>query len=86
MEFVKMLDLGPVPEYVVDGIGRLDAVSAQSIRMSYYATHWVDGDPEHRLVLQVRWDRGVWQATRALFEGLSIYSLHIKPTDLMLRQ
>lgn len=85
MEFVKMVDLGPVPEYVVDGLGSIDAVSTNSIRASYYATHWVDGDPEHRVVLQLRWDRGVWMATHELIKSLKIHTLDIRPEFALLR-
>lgn len=52
-----MIDCGGVPEIVVDGIGAVEVIQNQTIRMLYYTIH---AGGEYRLSCMTRWTRQNW--------------------------
>lgn len=72
MELVdSIVDFGTALELHVDGIARIEQISRNMVRVSYYTTHKSrDGTAEHRLVLHIDWDIDNFGRNCALFRQL----------------
>jgi hypothetical protein len=61
LEFVHgIVDFGVAPEIHVDGVARVEKISAHIIRVSYYARHRTSDGRENRIVLHTDWDIETW--------------------------
>lgn len=61
MEFVEgIVDFGIAPEIHVDGIARVEKISAHVVRVSYFARHRACDGAENRIVLHTDWDVENW--------------------------
>ena len=65
MELVgSLVDFGNAPEIHVDGIARIDLISPNIVRVTYFTRHiGPDGKVENRTALFVDWDADVWIQT-----------------------
>jgi hypothetical protein len=72
MELVSaIVDFGNAQELHVDGIARVERISRNVVRVSYYTRHKAaDGRVENRLVLHLDWDIDNWGKNCALFRQL----------------
>jgi hypothetical protein len=55
-----VVDFGTAPEIHVDGIARVERVSANVIRVTYFTRHKTSQGIENRIVLHTDWDIDTW--------------------------
>jgi hypothetical protein len=66
-----IVDFGNAQEIHVDGIARVERISRNMVRVSYFSRHKAsDGRLENRLVLHIDWDIDVWGKVLCMYPNL----------------